>query len=368
MRLDERVLNRATLARQSLLERARVDPLTLVERVAGFQAQEPATPYIAAWARLEGFDPDVMSQAVRSHDLVKAPLHRSTLHLVTADGYSGSIAALTSVLRTRWMGEQPGRPVLRDLPELADAALAYACEPRTNLAMRDFAGTLGEPVAADELWRRIRRYGAFLMVPGDAVWSFDRRPVHIAASARIEREPLPEDGSLAYLVRSHLRAFGPARMADVAQWSGLGVKRLMGALSLIDDLEEHEDAQGRALLDLAGSPLPDGGVAAPARLLPMWDETLLAYQDRSRLLPAEFRKRVIAANGDVRPTFILDGLVAGLWWTEPTGPDTDARPRIIFEPFRSITGREQAQLDAEGERLADFLVGREPSAYARYRR
>ena len=100
----------------------------------------------------------------------------------------------------------------------------------------------------------------------------------------------------------------------------------------------------------------------------MWDETLLAYVDRSRVLPDEFRKRVIVANGDVRPTFILDGHVAGLWWTVPAGTPAEARPRVIFEPFRSITADERDELEVEGERLADFLSDREPTAHARYRR
>jgi hypothetical protein len=256
--------------------------------------------------------------------------------------------------------------VKRELPELTQAALAYAAEPRTNPEMRDFAGTLGEPGPGDELWRRIRRFGGFVAVPDDAVWSFGRRPIHVAAHAWLGRDPVEDDVSLAHIVRSHLRAFGPARLVDVSQWSGLGTGRLERGVALIEDLVHHQSEDGNDLLDLGGAPIPEEGLEVPARLLPMWDETLLAYRDRSRVLPEAYRKRVIAPNGDVLPTFLLDGHVAGLWWAEATSPE--AHPDVVFEPFREISARERRQLEREGARLAEFLAGRDPSVFARYRR
>jgi hypothetical protein len=296
---------------------------------------------------------------------VKATLHRSTLHLVSASDYLGSVAALTSVLRTKWMNEARGLPVNRSLAELAQEALDFAARPRSNAEMREFAGTLGEPVRADGLWRRIRRYASFIAVPGAEPWSYGRRPVHIAARAWLDRQPVPEDESLERVVRSHLAAFGPARLVDISQWSSLAVSRLRRGLERIDALERHDDDDGHELFDLPGAPLPRPDVPAPPRLLPMWDETLLAYKDRSRMLPQAYRKRVIVKAGDVLPTVTVDGYVAGLWWAELD--DGAARPRIALEPFGSLAAGERDVLEAEADALAEFLVGREPSVYARYR-
>src|SRR5207247_116115 len=53
--VNERELNRATLARQLLLAREPLGVLEAVDRLGGLQAQEPRPPFIALWSRLEGF-------------------------------------------------------------------------------------------------------------------------------------------------------------------------------------------------------------------------------------------------------------------------------------------------------------------------
>ncbi len=364
MRLTDRQLNRATLARQLLLERARLDPVAATEAVGGLQAQEPASPYLALWTRLQDFEPEALSAALHARKLVKATLGRSTLHIVSAADYQASVTALLAVTRSRWMQERRGLPVRRTLPELTEASLAFAAEPRTNVELRDHAGTLGEPVPADELWRRIRRYGAFVHVPTGEPWAFGRRPVQIAARAWLDEPEADEEAALERLVRAHLRAFGPSRMADIAQWSGLAVRSLRRGLRRIDGIVTHEDTRGRELLDLSDAPLPDEDTPAPPRLLPMWDETLLAYAERDRILPEAYRKRVIVKAGDVLPTFTLDGYVAGLWWAEADAQDG---PRVVLEPFEPMAPAHVDVLEQEGARLARFLAGREPDVYRRYR-
>jgi len=364
VRLTRRRLNRATLARQLLLQRTDLDVVSAVSQLGGLQAQEPASPYLALWARLGGLSADDITAALQRHELVKATLGRSTLHIVSATDYQASVTALLEVTRTKWMTEQRGLPVRRGLPELAEASVSFAAEPRTNVELRRHAGTLGEPVPADELWRRIRRYAPFLHVPTDEPWAFGRRPVQIAARAWLGQPDPDEDAALEHLVRSYLHAFGPARMADISQWSGLAVGRLKVGLARIEDIERYEDADGRELFDLWGLPLPDEDAPAPPRLLPMWDEMLLAYADRSRIIPEAYRKRVIVKAGDILPTFTVDGFVAGLWWAEM---DQDIRPRIVLEPFQPVPAPARTALDDEATSLADFIADREPAVYLRYR-
>jgi hypothetical protein len=68
--LTLRQLNRATLARQLLLERQVIDPVDAVERVAGLQAQEPPSPYLALWARIAEFRAEDLDRALADHRIV----------------------------------------------------------------------------------------------------------------------------------------------------------------------------------------------------------------------------------------------------------------------------------------------------------
>jgi hypothetical protein len=73
---------------------------------------------------------------------------------------------------------------------------------------------------------------------------------------------------------------------------------------------------------------------------------------------------VIARNGDVLPTFLVDGLVHGLWWAELDG----GQARIVFESFKLVPKEVMAELREEADRLLEFLAPHEPVAYSRYRR
>ena len=92
----------------------------------------------------------------------------------------------------------------------------------------------------------------------------------------------------------------------------------------------------------------------------MWDSVLLAYADRSRVIPTDYRTLVTRKNGDVLPTLLVDGYVAGVWRPVEGGIEATA-----FEP---LTDEDWAGLAAEAAALVAFLADREPGIYARYAR
>lgn len=365
-RLSADAINRATLARQLLLERASVPLPKAIERLAGLQAQEPASPYLALWTRLREFRPEALDKAFRDRRVVKASLMRSTLHAVTVDDYRHFLPAIQPMLRSL-NRRASRRPNADRIAELADAAAAFASEPRSNVELRDHVASLDEAFARDVAWWFIHRHAAFVNVPTDAVWSFGRRPAYVAADAWLDGLSFAsEDAGLERLVRRYLGAFGPASAADASAWSGLPIARLRPAIAAIDaagDIERFSDDRGRELLDLRGAPHPPADVAAPARLLPMWDSLLLAHADRTRVVADEHRRTVIAKNGDTLPTFLVDGRVAGLWWAESDGTATT----VVLEPFGRLRRADRRALEDEAERLAEFVGPLEPEVYRRYR-
>ena len=364
--LSSTELNRATLARQLLLERARLDPVAAVEQVGGLQAQEPGSPYVALWSRIEGFEAAALDRAIRDRRLVKAGLFRGTLHLVSADDYLRIQPAIRVTLQGLAAQDQFRNAEVRDIEALVEAALTFAGEPRDNAAMHDHLEALAaaEGRTSVDVWWRVRREGPFIRAPEDLPWTFGRRPKYVAGGTWLDgRAFADETASLAHLVRRYLGALGPASVADLRAWSHVAVGRLRGVLASMSDVITLADDTGRSLLDLADAPRPSADMPAPPRLLSMWDGVLLGHQDRTRVLPEAYRKAVISRNGDVLPTFLVDGRVAGLWWVEPDGP----RTKIVFEPFERIPKAARTALDDEADRLRALYEPIEPRLFIRYR-
>src|SRR3954471_14613633 len=86
--LTQRALNRATLARQLLLEPKRLSPTAVIERLVGMQAQSPQAPYVGIWTRTTSFRRETLERELRGGAVVRATAMRQTLHLVTARDYA----------------------------------------------------------------------------------------------------------------------------------------------------------------------------------------------------------------------------------------------------------------------------------------
>jgi hypothetical protein len=379
--LSQDDLNRATLARQLLLQPAKLDAVTAVERIGGLQAQEPASPFIGLWTRLADLGADELRGAFADRRVVKATMMRATLHAVTAADYEAMQPAAAIALEAIRRRDRALRPDPEHLERLTTLASAFTSEPRTLGELRDhllaregslrpLPDTPGPDFSPEEIVWWLRRHMTFIHAPSDAEpWSFGRRPRVVEASAWLPgRPPVEPSASTVALVRRYLGAFGPATAADIGAWSGVPIARLRPAVTTLDEhgaLWHAHDERGRALVDLVDAPRPPGDTPAPPRLLPMWDSVLLAHQDRTRIISDADRSIVIARNGDTLPTFLVDGRVAGLWWAdaEPGGPT-----RIAIEPFRAIRDADRRALESEAERLAAFVESAEPRVYGRYQR
>jgi len=359
MRLSLRQLNRATLARQALLRREPLDAVGAVRRVVAIQAQDPASPYLALWARVADFDPAQLDDAFTARTVLKATLMRMTLHAVAAADYPAFHVAMQPTLRAARLNDR--RHLVTGLsPAETDALVpevqAFAAEqPRLNIAIETWlAERTGLPRPG--AWWALRSYAPFVHAPGGGPWSFGQRPAFQPAPA-LERPADPEV-ALQQLIRRYLEGFGPASVADIARFALLQRSRASIAVAALSDaLSVLEGPDGQRLLDVPGGLLPREDTPAPARLLPMWDSILLAYADRGRVIPPDLRPLVTRTNGDVLPTLLVDGFVAGVWRATPAGIEVTA--------YRDLRPGEWAQLEAEAADLRAFLAPRDPVPYGR---
>jgi DNA glycosylase AlkZ-like len=338
--LTLRELNRATLARQLLLERKRLSAKAVIERLVGMQAQWPSAPYVGIWTRTTAFRREALERELGTAAIVKATAMRQTLHLLTRRDY-GLIHAAMSETNFPWQTSIAARiaPSVRALavkgPVTTTEALAHL-ERKHHLT----------GLEARRAWRAARVRAHVLHHHETALWrarpegrfiAVDEPDAHVAVEARAE------------MLRRYLAAFGPASRRDISAWSMMHMPEIDAALALLEPLRRFRDERGRELLDVSRAPLPDPGRPAPVRFLPKWDNVLLAFADRTRVLPEEYRKGVIRMNGDVAQTFLVDGFVAGMWSVE--------KGRIVLEPFGRPSRSARSELREEAARLEAFLAG-----------
>lgn len=367
MAVTARELNRATLQRQMLLEREPLDVVEAVRRIVAIQAQEPPSPYVALWNRVAGFDPADLDRAFTAGTIVKAPLMRITLHAVAADEYPLFHEAVTPTLRAARLNDERFR-ITGLAPEDADALvpglLAFAGEARYKDDIHDHLAEVlgGEP--HEGLWWALRTCAPLVHAPMETPWSFGRRPWFKAPPVDGERPPHAD--ALRHLIVRYLKGFGPATIADFAQFT-LTKKSVANSAfgALRDELVVLDGPDGRELFDAPGAPAtPAEDVPTPPRLMAMWDSTLFAYADRTRMIPEEYRSHVIRRNGDSLPTILVDGHVAGVW--RPT--DAHVGAGIEVTAFHTLDDATWDGLAREAAGLLTFLADREPTVYRRYGR
>lgn len=338
--LTLRELNRALLARQLLLKRRRLGVQEAVEQICAIQAQWPQSPYIGLWTRLTGFRKEQLARALEQHRVVKTQLFRITLHITSARDYPYFAAVWGPAARERTPGVTNEK-----LEELSRRVRAVAMKrPITQAEVEEIAGA-----EMGGLRWRTRTLTPLVHLPPGGSWSHYGRTQLRAMEAVLGHELPSRDDGAERLVRSYLAAFGPATQEDLLRFAGVRVGDIRPGLERVD-VRRFRDERGRVLLDLPRAPLPDADAPAPIRFLPKWDSALLAYAppERTRILPEQFRSRVIKKNGDVVPTILVDGFVAATW-------DLGTKRGLTITPLRRLTRQERSEIDDEGERLVGFF-------------
>lgn len=354
-----RQLNRATLKRQLLLEREPLNATEAVRRVVALQAQEAASPYVALWNRTSPFAAADLDAAFANHEVVKAPLMRITLHAVHREDYPAVQSAMLHTLRSSRLGDTRFTSSGLSIPEadaLVSDLVAFAEQPRSTT---EILGWLEARVggAARALWWALRTFSPLFHTPTGGPWSFETRPTYLAADPAPDHER-PER-SVEHLVWRYLEGFGPASVPDMAQFALIKRTTLRRALQTLSDvLVQVEGPDGVDLFDVPDATIPDADTPAPPRLLPMWESSLLAYHDRSRVIPPDYRKLVTRRNGDVLPTLLVDGYVAGVWRAAEDG--------IQAMAFHELPNDVWSALSAEAASLITMLADRQPDVYGRY--
>lgn len=350
--LSLRQLNRATLARQGLLERQPWTPVDAVARLLGVQAQLPRPAYVGLWSRVKAFDRAQLTQAIADRSIVRATSMRATLHLMTAEDFLAHQGAIRPAFERAIQGILGARLADVDLDTVTAVARTFFARPRTFDALRDHLAERypGQDIRAMAYAARLRV--PLVQVPADTPWGYPGQALFVDAASWLRRE-CATDASPDRLVLRYLAAYGPASVVDAQAWLGLpSLKPVFDRLR--QELCAFRSPSRVELFDLPASPRPGADEPAPVRLLPEWDSTLIGRGDE-RLLPKGHRKAVFQPGLRVLATFLVDGIVAGTWAVDRKR----ATATLTLRPFASLTVNVKRELESEADAALRFI---EPEA------
>jgi hypothetical protein len=319
-------VRRARAAAQLLGDGPPRTPHEIVVHLLAVQAQDLRAARLALRARSPGLDPAAVDAALADGSLVVAWLMRGTLHLVAREDWAW-LLALTAPTRMatsrRRLGQLGVDPATADRAvDIIGGALAGAPLTRAELAERLAArGIPVEGQATPHLLGLAGLRGA-LVACGEHRYTFPPE-----AGPELDR-----DAALAELARRYLAAHAPATDADLAAWSGLGLREARRALQAARTSTSRGHAPPSWTFGGSG-----------ARLLPAFDPYLLGWRDRSFAVPAEHATRVRPGGGVVRATAVDDGVAVGTW--------TLRAGAVGLDPFDEDLGDRFAAEAADVERF-----------------
>ena len=345
--LTLRQLNRATLARQMLLERRKATLVEATAHLVALQAQVPRPPFVGLWSRVQDVRRDDIVAALLDKRLVRGTSLRGTLHVMTAGDFSRFRVPLQAALDrgVKMIGDRTDGV---EMERVLTLARTFFRQPRTFDAFRDHLAEAYPTGDVRAMAYATRMLLPLLQVPTDTPWGFPAQADFIAADAWLGESKKDAAATAEDLVLRYLAAYGPATAADAQAWSGIQGLRAVFE-TLLPRLVSFRGERGGELFDLPDAPRPEADVPVPVRLLPEWDNSIVGRAD-ARLLPPQHRSAVFQPGLRVLPTVLADGVVVGTWKIERR----KAAAVLIVSLFGKQPARARREIEAEAEALLAF--------------
>lgn len=365
--------------RARLARRQRVAPewraATVEEAAASIvclHGTDPASIYLAAWARVDGFEVADLDRAlyvertlikhlamrrtlfVFPRDILEAAQAGASMRVATqerkrlaklvedmglqADGTSWLDAASREVLAALDGRQQATSSELRKEIPLLEGSFAYGEGKR-------WAGTMS---VGPRVLTVLSASGRVVRASNIGGWNTSRPKWALMRDwLGYDLEPPSEAEGVAELVTAWLRAFGPGTEADIKWWLGGTLTAVRRALAAIEAVKI--DLDGRTGYVLPDDLEPVQSVEPWGALLPMLDPTVMGWSEREWYL-GPHRALLFDTAGNAGPTAWWDGHIVGGW-------HQDANAEVVLDLLEDIGSEGRGVLEAEAARLTAWLDG-----------
>jgi hypothetical protein len=339
------------LRNQRLMQTTISDPAGVVRWLGAVQAQEYPAAKWGLGLRGSGFvDADVEAAFSRGA-ILRTHVLRPTWHFVAPEDIRWMLALTGPRVQATCASYYRKMEIDAALFARSAKAIERALRGGRALTRRELATALSRAGIEARLQRL-----AFFMIQAELeglICSGPRRGKEFTYALLEERVPkaaaLSGDEALAALTRRYFTSHGPATVRDFSWWSGLakaaitrGIEMLGGDLSKveIDGLTCWFAERSRAR-------------RSSAHLLPIYDEFLIAYQDRVFLKRDSTTPKIYSGRDAFTHHLIVDGRLTGSW--RPI--ERAGTVSVTVATYGRVSRSERDAIRSAADRYAQF-VGR----------
>jgi hypothetical protein len=352
------LFNQEDIARQRLLNQGVVgepfeNPIDVVRHLGAVQSQDFAAAKWALGLRLRETDGAAIERAFNDGAILRTHVLRPTWHFVAPEDI-------------RWMLQLTSQRIIAgNTSYYRKSGLNQALFVQSNRVMaRELQG--GKHLTRTALVTALKEAGietdnlgyVHLLLRAEldsVICSGPRRGKQFTYALLEERVPpgrrFDRDQALAELCHRYFTSHGPATPHDFAWWSGLTVNDARRGIEMLQSQLAHDEFDGTSYWFGADSP-PLAPPSRSAVLVPIYDESIVAYRDRSAYLQR------LASSGQALPenvvfnhTIIVDGQIVGTW-KRTSRSDAVTVEMNLFTP---LSPTEEADVEAAVERYARFV-------------
>jgi hypothetical protein len=338
-----------TYGRQGL-GRAGREPLETLRSIVGVYSTHPTAP-LALLARCAGLQPQAFTEMEQQRQVVRLPAMRQSAFMLPTDTAARVFAATRQPLEKYAGSLRYGGLTFESYARLAPRVLECLTRPSTPAELRRCFPTQEDVYMVA---RVLAREGKVLRVGGSLRTD---QLKYVAAEAWLGQllDDVDPQEALVWLAGEYLRAFGPARPADFAWWTGTTRRAASAALARLETAEED----GRLMLGEDREAFEHVEPIDPEAVdvLPKWDSYTMAYapDGRQRLVDDRFLSRAYtsvsgspgATAGDGLPLVLRSGRAVASWSHHFEGN----RLRVTVAPFEGQRLPDRA-FDAVGQLLS----------------